>query len=93
MDEDLEKARRVVEPAVGEVIEKVRAAGVEIGLFGAALVVVGSDIVSKNDGPNEAVRLLDNLAETLRPNVSGAVLWRASPSRPVLYVVGDGPKK
>ena len=71
-DEDWQKAREVVEPAVVEVVEKVRAAGVEIGLFGAALVVVGSDIVNENDGPDSAVRLLEGLIETLQARMAGA---------------------
>ena len=41
--------------------EKVRAAGVNPGLFGGALVVAGANLINESAGPDEAVRLLEGL--------------------------------
>ncbi len=75
---DWDHAREVVEPAVDRVAAEILAAGVNPGLLGAALVVAGSNLINENDGPGEAVRLLEGLIETLE----------APSKRPDLQVVG-----
>jgi len=65
LGEDWGRAREVVEPAVDEVAEKVSAAGINAGLFGAALVLAGANLVNENDGPDRAVDLLEGIIETL----------------------------
>ena len=66
MGEDWGRAREVVEPAVDEIAEKVSAAGINTGLFGAALVLAGANLINETAGPDEAVRLLEGLIEGFR---------------------------
>ncbi len=66
LGEDWDKAREVVEPAVDEVVEKIRAAGVDVRIvFGGALVVAGANLVNENDGPDRTMALLESLIEGL----------------------------
>ena len=63
--EDWAKAREVVEPAVDRVAAEILAAGVNPGFLGAALVVAGANLINESAGPDEVVRLLENLIEGL----------------------------
>ncbi len=64
--EDLDRACEVVEPAVDRVAAEILAAGVNPGFLGAALVLAGSSLVSENDGPDRAVRLLGRVDRDVR---------------------------
>ena len=62
---DWDRARETVEAAVDEVAVKILAAGVNPGFLDAALVVAGTNLINETAGPDEAVRLLEGLIETL----------------------------
>ena len=71
LDDDWDRARTVVEPAVDEVANKLLAAGVNPGFLGAALVLAGTNLVNEHVGPDSAARLLAGLIETLEATHNG----------------------